>query len=283
MIRRRVFSDRLNGMPEYPLSKNRRFEFSAGYNRISYDTESRSYISVGNQLVDIEEDDLSSPSPLNLVKASTAYVGDYSFFGFTSPVNGSRYRFEIEPTVGSLQYITIMADYRKYFFIEPVTFAFRGLHYGRYLEDADNERLTPLQVGYRTLVRGYNLESFSSSDFAGSYNYSGYHRLTGSKIGVANFEIRIQLLGTKQFGLFNFPILPTEITFFGDAGVAWTKDEKPVLKLAEKSNKRIPVFSSGVAARFNILGYAVGQLYYAYPFQRPHAGWQFGFVLSPGW
>jgi hypothetical protein len=283
VIRQRVFSDRLNGMLEYPLSQNRRFEFSLGYNRISYDTESRSYISVGSQLVDINEDNLPSPDPLNLFKGSAAYVGDYSYFGFTSPVNGSRYRLEVEPTFGSLKYLTVMADYRKYFFFNPITLAFRGLHYGRYLEDADNQRLSPLQVGYRTLVRGYNIESFSNSEFAGSANYSGYNRLIGSKIGVANIELRIPLFGTQQFGLIDFPIIPTELTLFGDAGVAWTNKEKPVLKFAERSNERVPVFSSGIAARINILGYAVGQFYYAYPFQRPDAGWQFGFVLSPGW
>ena len=96
-------------------------------------------------------------------------------------------------------------------------------------------------------------------------------------------EFRIPLLGTEQFGLINFGFLPTEISLFLDGGVAWTSDESPVLEFATKSTKRIPVFSSGIAARFNLFGYLIGQVYYAYPFQRPAAGWQFGFVIAPGW
>jgi hypothetical protein len=32
----------------------------------------------------------------------------------------------------------------------------------------------------------------------------------------------------------------------------------------------------------NLLGSAVIELYYAYPFQRD-IGWEFGFQLAPGW
>jgi hypothetical protein len=45
----------------------------------------------------------------------------------------------------------------------------------------------------------------------------------------------------------------------------------------------VPVFSTGVSARMNVLGYLVFEAYYAYPFQRPEKGAHFGFVLSPGW
>ena len=44
----------------------------------------------------------------------------------------------------------------------------------------------------------------------------------------------------------------------------------------------MPVFSAGVAARFNILGIFVLESYYAYPFQRPDRGWHWGFALIPG-
>jgi len=43
-----------------------------------------------------------------------------------------------------------------------------------------------------------------------------------------------------------------------------------------------PVFSAGASARMNLLGSAVIELYYAYPFQRD-IGWEFGFQLAPGW
>ena len=52
---------------------------------------------------------------------------------------------------------------------------------------------------------------------------------------------------------------------------------------ASNSSKRVPVFSTGISARMNVLGYLVLEAYYAYPFQRPEKGAHFGFVLSPGW
>ena len=52
-----------------------------------------------------------------------------------------------------------------YFFLKPVTLAFRGLHYGRYGKDAENEQwMNPLFVGYNSYVRGYSPETFSSSE-----------------------------------------------------------------------------------------------------------------------
>jgi hypothetical protein len=43
------------------------------------------------------------------------------------------------------------------------------------------------------------------------------------------------------------------------------------------------VFSAGVSARVNILGFMVFETYYAYPFQRPDKGGHFGFQIAPGW
>ena len=46
---------------------------------------------------------------------------------------------------------------------------------------------------------------------------------------------------------------------------------------------RIPVFSTGVSARFNFLGYVIFEAYIAHPFQRPGKNWVWGFQLAPGW
>ena len=44
-----------------------------------------------------------------------------------------------------------------------------------------------------------------------------------------------------------------------------------------------PLVSSGVAARFNLLGAFVFEMFYARPFQRPDVDWDFGVVIRPGW
>ncbi len=286
-LRQRVFVDRISPMATYPLSTNRRLEFTTGYTRISYDLEVESITTIGNTVIEQQDSrDLDAPSGLNLFQTSAAYVGDYSFFGFTSPVNGKRFRFEVEPTVGTLNFLTVIADYRHYFFWNPLTIAFRGMHQGRYLEDAGNDRLTPLFLGYQTMIRGYDIGSFSPSECtegSGPNQCAEFDRLIGTRIGVFNVEMRLPLFGTEQFGLIDFGFLPTELVAFFDGGVAWSAGDTPEFTFEERSSKRIPVFSAGVAARVNLAGYLIGQFYYAFPFQRPEKTAQFGFVIAPGW
>ena len=96
-------------------------------------------------------------------------------------------------------------------------------------------------------------------------------------------EFRIPLFGTKQLGLLNVPFLPLEISPFIDAGVAWRQGETPRFRFDQNTTDRVPVFSTGVTARVNVLGYAVLEVFYAHPFQRPGRGNVFGFQLAPGW
>jgi len=284
--KQRVFDNQINLLSSYPLSTNRRIEFGVGFRRISYDVEAEHNVAVGGLFVKNYTESLPSPDALNLFQSDLGYVGDYSLSGFTSPIDGSRYRFEVQPTIGSIKFISFTADIRKYFFLNPFTLAFRVLHYGRYGQGSESNRLSPLYLGYPTWVRGYDLNSISQSECTGSSNQAGcpvFDRLIGSRIGVFNMELRIPLFGNKQFGLVNFPYLPTELTFFLDGGVAWSGGEGAKLAFETRTTDRVPVFSTGVAARFNLFGYLIGQVYYAKAFQRPDNSQQIGFVISPGW
>ena len=102
------------------------------------------------------------------------------------------------------------------------------------------------------------------------------------------------LVGVEEYGLLTFPFMPTELVAFADGGLAWdshllnangTLDmpDAPVLEFSRSSSERIPVFTAGVGARFNVLGFLVVEAYYAYPFQRPDKGAHWGFHLAPGW
>jgi len=285
--RQYTFIDRLRGLIEYPLTRNRRLEFATGVSRIGYHREVTTVkTTLDGQTITKDQEELQAPAAKYLFHPAMAYVGDWSYTGFTSPVKGKRFRFEMEGTAGTFQYIAALGDYRHYYFIKPVTLAFRLMHYGRYFEDADNQQLTPLQLGYETWVRGYSPQSFERSECTAETQPNTcpeFDRLTGSRIGILNAEVRLPLFGTRQFGLFDFRYLPTELIAFLDGGLAWTGREAPTLKWAIDSNKRIPVFSTGVAARFNLFGYLIAQVYYAYPFQRPSKGAHWGFVLAQGW
>jgi hypothetical protein len=295
----RIYVNQLSGFAYRPFSQTRRFEMSAGFTRLSYDREIRDFlVDPAGRIIDERrfDDDEFLPDPLNLIESSVAIVGDNSNFGFTSPVVGQRYRAEVAPTFGSLQFQTALLDYRRYFFMQPISFAFRAMHYGRYGKDSDNaDQLRPLFLGYETFVRGYAYESFDINECSGTTPENScpeFDRLIGSKMAVANLELRIPLFGVPGLGLINMPFLPTEIAPFIDAGVAWwgnevvegeTTDGRPKLTFDRNTSERVPVVSAGVSARFNILGYLILEAYYAYPFQRPAKGGHFGFQIAPGW
>ena len=92
------------------------------------------------------------------------------------------------------------------------------------------------------------------------------------------------------------PFLPTEISPFLDVGLAWWGNDKksgnnehgdfiptqsPRIALDRSTTDRVPVVSTGISARMNILGYIILEAYYAYPFQRPGKGAHFGFNIAP--
>jgi hypothetical protein len=292
----RIYIDQAMLMTQYPFSQTRRFEVYGGYTRYGFDTEVIEYFLDGayRQISQPVQREIESPDPLSFFETTFAMVGDNSYSAFTSPVVGERWRVEVSPTFGSLQYHALYADYRRYFLKRPFTFAIRGLHYGRYGRDAegftqDNQPLlSPLYLGYEPLVRGYAQESFENDEceavgVQATNPCPAFYRLIGTRMAVANLELRIPLFGVPEFGLINFPMLPVEIAPFFDAGVAWAADDGPDLKFERFTDDRVPVFSAGVAARFNVLGYLIFEAYYAYPFQRPMKGAHFGFQLAPGW
>jgi hypothetical protein len=100
---------------------------------------------------------------------------------------------------------------------------------------------------------------------------------------VANVELRIPVLGARGLGLLQSGFPPVEIAPFVDAGVAWTGTSAPVWSLATNSSDRTPVASAGITSRVALFGFAVLEVYYAHPFQRPGRGGVFGFTLQPGW
>jgi outer membrane protein assembly factor BamA len=227
-------------------------------------------------------DEAKAGDTLNLGTSSAALVYDTSSFGVTSPVQGQRYRFEAAPTFGSINYTSVLADYRRYFM--PVTFytlATRVMHYGRYGSSTDDSRLFPLYIGYPNLVRGYDVNTIGPSECTVTPDGScpEFDRLLGSRMLVANLEFRFPLLrpftGPSQS---MYGPIPVEVALFADGGVAWNRGEKPSLF----GGGREAVSSVGVSLRANLLGFAIGQFDFSRPLQRAGKGWVFQFNLSPG-
>ena len=105
-------------------------------------------------------------------------------------------------------------------------------------------------------------------------------RLNGSRMAVANLELRFPLL--RPFGIRGgmYGPVPVEVAVFGDAGVAWDADRATSPYYYRSDAK--PVTSVGAALRVNALGFAVLQFDFSKPFQRESRGWVFQFSLAPG-
>lgn len=273
------------GLAQYPFSTTRRIEAAAGVERYAYKQELETFIIVGNDIIDRTVEDLGNSFSINLSKASTAFVGDSSIYGFISPINGTRYRYEIETLHGDLNFNTALADWRKYIFHRPVTLALRGLHYGRYGSGADDNRISPLYLGQGSLVRGYDpysIDAVECTPSAGSSACPVFDRLVGSRILATSIELRAPLLGTREYGLINAPFLPTEIFAFADAGAAWSKGDDVTFKWATRTSEHVPVASVGLGLRI-LLSYIPIEIYAAKPFQRPDEDIVYGFNIIPGW
>jgi outer membrane protein assembly factor BamA len=267
----------------YPFNRAQRVEFTGTIRRLSFDQETRT-IAYSNLTGDVlldERADQELIAPMHYGEAAAALVYDTSVFGATSPVLGQRYRLEVAPVAGSVRFTSVLADYRRYFMpAQFFTVATRVLHYGRYGADAEDPRLSPIFIGYPTLVRGYDVDTFTADECRGdpAGGCPAFERLIGSRSLIGNVELRMPLL--RPFGVRRgmYGPLPVELAFFGDAGVAWDSESKPDFF----GGDREAVASAGVALRINALGFAVVQLDYARPFQRDGRGWIFQFSLAPG-
>jgi Tol biopolymer transport system component len=271
-----------SGIASYPFSRAHRIDVSAGYRRIGFsqDVTTRLFDPVSGQQFAEDREDVASEPTLNLGQASAALVYDTSIFGATSPIRGARYRLELSQSSGSLTYSGLLADGRAYLMpLRPYTLAFRTLFYGRFGSDADDGRLPALYLGYPGLVRGYDSGSFEASECGAQTDGScpAFDRLIGSRVAIANAELRFPLWGALGGSGFYGP-LPLEVALFADAGMAWGSSTGRTFT----TTHRDPVTSVGAAVRVNVLGFAVAEIDYVRPLDRPGRGWLWQFNLRPG-
>ncbi|HTT66771.1 MAG TPA: BamA/TamA family outer membrane protein [Gemmatimonadales bacterium] len=268
----------------YPLSDVQRVELQTGVRNIAFDAqaETQAFSPVTGALFYDVTQNLSAPPSVTMATAGAALVYDNSFFGATSPILGKRYRVEVDPTVGSLQFYSVLADYRDYFMpARPFTIAARLMHYGRYGRDSeDSLHMYPLFMGYQGLVRGYDYNSFDASECVATATdpCPVYDQLVGTRLLVGNLELRFPLLGVLGLGHGYYGAFPIEAAIFGDGGVAWHQGQTPSIF----GGSRKAVTSAGAAMRVNLFGFAVIEVDYVRPFDRPGKGWLWQFGLTPG-
>lgn len=278
----RTFVDKLSFFGYYPFNKAHRIEAGVSAAYYSYRTERmenlNSYYSISSQKREL----VDSPSPFEVGILDVAYVIDNAKFGLASPIEGKRIRVGYERYLNGLNMNTILMDFRKYFHVKPYSLAFRLYHYGRYGKQSDSDKLLDIFIGYPWYIRGYEAGGFYGSEEEGKISAN---QLSGSRIVVTNLELRIPFSGPRDYAWFRSQFFFSELALFYDAGLAWDKYSKPQFSLTTQSqNKRIPVMSTGLALRVNLLGAIIIEPYYAFPIHQGdiHTG-NFGINILSGW
>lgn len=299
----RYFDTSLSGVTQYPFSQVQRVEFSGGVRRISNDQQIYELVydtmMAGGQVVGItgpvgQRRREIEGAAYNMAEGSAALVYDASLQGYTSPFAGMRYRFEVAPTVGSLQFTTLTADFRRYFFLRPFTLAVRGMHVGRY--GRDEHRVGAIYLGWPFLIRGYGRDNVADAcrptlPTGGRECDLYYDELKGSRVALTNVELRVPIIRQLVVGN-TLGLPPVEGFIFGDAGMAWGSIEANPGQVIETHatfrrgvqsalDERGIVTSAGVGARANLFGYFVVEAVYVKAFERTN-GFHWQFSLQPG-
>jgi hypothetical protein len=245
------------------------------------DHRTRVYSAETRDFVERRESRESAAPTLYLAETSVALVRDTSYFGATGPIFGTRARLEVGQLSGSIRQTSLLADYRRYFMpVRPVTIAVRALHFGRYGRDAQHPQIVDLYAGYPEFVHGYGVGSFSAADCTNTGDgreCSVFRNLIGSRMAVANLEVRAPLVGLFT-GDLDYGRLPLEVVGFFDSALTWTADERPSFA----GGPRQVVRSYGAAARFNAFGLLVLEAAASRPLDRPDRSWKWQIGIRQG-
>ncbi|HET9834410.1 MAG TPA: BamA/TamA family outer membrane protein, partial [Vicinamibacterales bacterium] len=257
------------GVAIYPFSGAKRLELTTGLQSIAFDRESTTamFDTTTGRLLSSSTDTSPASPTATLVETGAALVYDTSVWGAASPILGQRYRFSIAPTVGSISYTTVTADYRKYLMpLRPFTVAMRVMHVGRYGSGADDPRLLPLAWTLRDVVRGYG----DTGPDPGGTPY-----LTADRLLVGNVELRFPIPGVLSRRM-RWNALPMEGLIFSDAG----RFSIPDLTTGHTSAAFLR--SAGAGVRIVAAG-VVFELDAVRPLGNPLSqGWTFSFNFRPG-
>jgi len=274
-IRRFVIRD---GFVEayYPFSRFSRVELGLHAVNISDAVLQQQYLlDPQGSIIDFTElQTISNPS-ISYASPSLSLVHDNALFGYVGPFAGSRFRFQVTPSLGDWQFVGGLADWRRYFFARPFTLALRGLFFGRYGRDGGQ---FPIFLGSTELLRGYTAGSLINNECAnattstnGRTGCSELDQLIGSRIGVANVELRFPLTRSLVLGFLPVGLPPIEGALFYDMGLAW--EPGSVIKWQRDQTDdpeivRTPLRSWGGSIRVNVLGFVVLRFDYTKPLDR---------------
>lgn len=182
-------------------------------------------------------DNISEPvDEANFLVPSVSFVRDNVLWGYTSPIEGTRYRFDLygNPGLGNqrLSFYSVLGDFRDYFrFWTDYSFVMRFS--GGYSGGANAQRFflggTENWINRTFATTEVPLESVSDFAFlTAALPLRGYEyaERIGTKYAMMNYELRFPLIRYLVTGA--LPILFSNIlgVAFVDVGSAWDNTEK---------------------------------------------------------
>jgi hypothetical protein len=264
-----------------PFSRFQRLELGVRATNVSRSfLEFSQYFDPSGFLVN-ERLQTSGQGSVNYVQPTIALVNDNSISLYVGPFIGRRSRLEYAPAFGGWQFHQFLADVRRYDqVLGPMVLASRFLFFGRFGRD-DNQ--FPMFLGNTELIRGYTAGSLRrnecATDSSTSLSLTGcsaLDQLIGSRVAVANLELRFPLISNLTLGVLPVRLPPIEGALFFDAGLAWDRrhsftDGTIVWRRTGENADAVrqPLRSWGASIRGNLLGFIVLRADYAKPLDRP--------------
>ena len=271
---------------QYPFNRFSRFEAGLQFNSIGRSIIALTQDCFVNGCTSPEISTVESAPALNFLSPSVAYVSDNALMGITGPIMGRRYRFQVTPSVGNLRWTEFLADYRRYdaIIFNTLTFATRFLTSAAVGRD---EGAFPKYVGRPEFVRGYdnsNFYGFECTSYIGGSSTCNTAQLVGSRVAVANAELRFPIIRRFDLGSLPVGLPPVEGALFYDAGLAWSKGQS--VSLSKPANydfnlQRYPLRSYGIELRMNLFNIAILKWAYAKPLDVTGRSPNWTFSLGP--
>ena len=271
----------LFGVTAYPFSRFTRIEIGGGFNNVDRNrwTISRELTS-GTATTAFQRGGTRSAPSLNYLDGQFALVSDNTVFGYTAPLMGRRFRLQVSPVTGALNWVQWLVDYRRY---DPIVFSYLTVASRIYadLSLGRDEEVFPKYIARPDFVRGYDRNnSFNPCTSVGA-NPSSCNavQLLGSRVAVGNVELRFPLLRRVELGVLPVDLPPIDGLLFFDTGVAWSRHQSVYPHrppdFFNVATQRYPLQSYGAGIRLNLFNYAILRWDYAIPLDTPghHRFW----------
>ena len=264
---------------QYPFNRFTRLEFGGGFNNVDRQRWFVTRTLLNNQAESgFQRDSIRRDPTLNYLDGQVAFVSDNTLAGYTGPLMGRRFRFQVSPVFGTFKWMEYLADYRRY---DPIFFDYLTIATRAYANIAvgPNETAFPKYIARPDFVRGYDRNSsfYLACPIVGANpSNCGAVQLLGSRVAVLNVEARFPLVRRLDLGFAPVTLPPVDGVLFYDEGIAWSGGQtlyghKP--DNFDVSKQRYPVRSYGLGLRLNLFNYAILRWDYAIPVnQEGHKG-----------